>query len=411
MHEWITPPLSGAAPRARDPSRLTTERMPTLSSLLSLLSLLLGGPWTLVWSRELQTTANLTVYYDLAAGGGPLIVARDAIGAAVAHIESSTQVATSAGGSMQQMVVEVNTLWAPFAESCSRTNATQTSATWRCEQPALRGPLNGSDSIVCDCNQHSMSYPLAVFARKCACHRMLELAVGRLDLNRSAQLMLANDTLRALSRGLRSTLGGTAYSLQDAGHCGGRSDDDPCTWRIISHGSSADRSAISATLRQLAAKAHGGADCYSSCSKSDQACHARCTAAGLGAAGPAAVEAAWLKLFATTQAKTTVSYHRSTERLTTGTQRMELYRLAPVALAVDLINADSGDAAGDVFFGVMEAQLQCYNSAKRGEKPKLFSCQDDPMSEGKALRLGTAVYTRFTVSLLLCSAAAHSGRC
>eukprot|EP01043_Picozoa_sp_COSAG02_P103504 COSAG02_NODE_39517_length_416_cov_0.804416_2_plen_92_part_01 len=91
-----------------------------------------------------------------------------------------------------------------------------------------------------------MSYPLAVFARKCACHRMLELAVGRLDLKRSAQRMLANDTLRALSRGLRSALGGAAYSLQDAGRCGDGSDDKPCTWRIISHGSSVDNTAIRA---------------------------------------------------------------------------------------------------------------------------------------------------------------------
>jgi hypothetical protein len=54
-----------------------------------------------------------------------------------------------------------------------------------------------------------------------------------------------------------------------------------------------------------------------------------------------------------------------------------------MALAVDLVNADSGDTQGDVFFGVMEAQLQCYNSAPKGSSPELFSCQDDPMSEGK----------------------------
>ena len=85
---------------------------------------------------------------------------------------------------------------------------------------------------------------------------------------------------------------------------------------------------------------------------------------------------------------------------TPGSQRLELYRLAPVTLAVDLVNADSGDTRGDVFFGVMEAQLQCYNSAPNGSShPELFSCQDDPMSEGKALRLGTAVYTRFTVAV------------
>ena len=41
--------------------------------------------------------------------------------------------------------------------------------------------------------QHSMMYPLPELASKCGCHRMLDLAVGRLDLRRSAQAMLTND--------------------------------------------------------------------------------------------------------------------------------------------------------------------------------------------------------------------------
>ena len=145
---------------------------------------------------------------------------------------------------------------------------------------------------------------------------------------------------------------------------------------------------------------------------SDNACNARCAAVGLSAVGPAAVKVHWLKLFA----NASVSSPRDTPRLTTGTERIELYRLAPVQLAVDLTNADSGDSAGDVFFGVMEAQLQCYNSAKTGQKPRLFSCRDDPMSEGTALRLGTAVYTRFTVDVnnlwsdyTMCNAAPAGG--
>lgn len=371
-------------------------KLSPMRPLAAALLLLSSGESSSSSSTLLQTVKNVTVYYTVDGHGFPpdLLVARDALGAAVAHAESPSD----GTGTVEQVVVEVNTLWAPFAESCSITNSTQISATWSCRQPALRGELNASDTVVCDCNQHSMMYPLAEFAHQCACHRMLELAVGRLDLNLSAQRMLANDTSRSLSRSLRFALGGTALSLQKAGLCsaGDSSPGPPCTWRVVSRGGSVSTAKITAALERLVASSASGASCLTGCGKSNAACRQRCTAIGLGNAGPAPVSAAWQKLFATAEAAgTTPSLGGS--QLTTGTQRMALYRLAPAALAVDLVNADSGGVAGDVFFGVMEAQLQCYNSAKNGSKPELFSCQDDPMSEGKALRLGTAVYTRFEV--------------
>ena len=87
-----------------------------------LLMLLLGGGPAFARGSELPTTANLTLYYDAAAGGGPLLVARDAIGAAVAHVEATERGKEppedgGGGGALQQIVVEVNTLWAPFAEA------------------------------------------------------------------------------------------------------------------------------------------------------------------------------------------------------------------------------------------------------------------------------------------------------
>jgi hypothetical protein len=63
--------------------------------------------------------------------------------------------------------------------------------------------------------QHSMMYPLPELASKCGCHRMLDLAVGRLDHRRSAQAMLTNDvsTMRWEFSGLLSSKR-LAFSIQ-----------------------------------------------------------------------------------------------------------------------------------------------------------------------------------------------------
>eukprot|EP01050_Picozoa_sp_SAG11_P012382 SAG11_NODE_1372_length_5095_cov_15.640312_1_plen_677_part_00 len=325
----------------------------------------------------LAATVNLTLYITSSGGDHPSSdfetdvtspmslayspkIAADALGAASLLAEEPHD----ASSLTQQLTVEVNTLWAPFATECTLSNSSQITASWTCTQPAVRGSASAQDSVTCDCDQHSMMYPLATFQQQCACHRMLELAVGRLDLNRSAASMLANDSVRSARKALRGSLGGFRYSLPPLGHCDAGSDT-PCTWRIISAGPSANTSCLIAALKN--------------------------------ASGRTATETAWLAGFANGSecASTRAVAERSPAGdLMAGAAIVDLYRLAPASLAVDLVNANSGDLAGDVFFGVMEAQLQCYEL--RGRR---FSCNQDPMNERNALRRNDAVYTRFTTEV------------
>ena len=73
-----------------------------------------------------------------------------------------------------------------------------------------------------------MMFPADLMASQCACHRMLELAVGRLELRRSAAAMLRNDTQRAAQRRLRAALGGSSYSLPPTAAS--------ATWRFVASG-------------------------------------------------------------------------------------------------------------------------------------------------------------------------------
>ena len=288
-------------------------------------------------------------------------------------------------------------------------------------------------------------HSLARRRRQCACHRMLELAIGRLDRRQSAAAILANDTSRAVARQLRAALGGTSYSLPPLGR--------GTTWRVVAAGPSKNTSCLLAGLDRLAKTA--GSSCFSRCPPAPgaaaAACSHRCVAAGLAAAGPAAVQKGWAGQFLSAACAAAAAasdedvavvgaeHEGEVSRLTGGTT-LELYRLAPISLEVDLVNANSGDVAGDVFFGTMEAQFQCYNrcpphppthpplphtctcahahamlqrthmSLHRGQcnslteitaaaaaaalscrSGELFSCNNDPMNEGKALRMNTAV--------------------
>jgi hypothetical protein len=328
------------------------------------------------------------------------IVAADAVGAA-----GSAAVDPSPPPVLYPAVVEVNTMWAPFATGCTVVNQSSFGVTWRCSQPAVRGAPGGTDSITCDCNQHSMRYPVPEMRTKCACHRMLEVAVGRLNLSASALAMAANDTARLPNRTIRAALGGFFYSLPPAGRCGrgGSSGSTSCSWRVMSAaGQPKNSSCLAIEMRSLAHQ-HAAA-CFAACPKRYAVaaaigplspCYRRCVAVGLATAGPIAVERAWQAIFAGSVCSTPTSAavmapsptHRlPSQQAVTGAAQLQLYRLAPRSLAVDMVNANSGDVLGDIFFGVVEAQLQCF--VRAGGKP--FSCNDNPMNEGKALRLNTA---------------------
>ena len=117
----------------------------------------LAGPHQLIGDHRRQHPA-------LARGAWSNLQAADALGAAGSLVEATA----SSAGATQQLTVEVNTLWAPFATGCTLVNASGVTATWQCVQPATRGPASGLDALECDCNQRSMSYPPAEMATKVA---------------------------------------------------------------------------------------------------------------------------------------------------------------------------------------------------------------------------------------------------
>ena len=402
--------------------------MPLLSSLLLLLlpakHVDTDVPGRSLGHGTFSAAANMTLFLPYrsttmavataAEGRGDswsTLVAADAAGAAGAAALSA-----SPAPMLSQVVVEVNTLWAPFATACTIVNQSLFSVTWRCSQPATRGAPDGEDSITCDCNQNSMRYPVPAMRAKCACHRMLELAVGRLNLSLSASAIAGNDTFRGPTRAIRAAVGGFFYSLQPAGQCStGANGSAPCTWRVVSSGTPKNSSCLALQMQSLA---RGQVpNCFAACPKprpvhiaerTGSACAQRCVAAGLAQAGTATVERAWRAVFdgPTCSLDTASDEFLAPKSLATplpqqqvlSAKTLQLYRLAPRSLAVDMVNANSGDTRGDVFFGVVEAQLQCYVPGGRASGSP-FSCSKNPMNEGKALRLNTAVYTRFTTEV------------